>query len=53
MPEAATPPPLPAPHPPPPIFHIAQNQPFTDGNKRTAITCALTFLDLNGIDPSR
>lgn len=32
-------------------FHIAQNQPFTDGNKRTAITCALTFLDLNGIDP--
>lgn len=34
-------------------FHIAQNQPFTDGNKRTAITCALTFLDLNGIDPSR
>lgn len=34
-------------------FNIAQNQPFTDGNKRTAITCALTFLDLNGIDPSR
>jgi death-on-curing protein len=34
-------------------FHIAQNQPFTDGNKRTAITCALTFLDLNGTDPSR
>ncbi len=34
-------------------FHIAQNQPFIDGNKRTAITCARTFLDLNGIDPSR
>ena len=34
-------------------FPIAQNQPFTDGNQRTAITCALTFLDLNGIDPSR
>lgn len=34
-------------------FHIAQNQPFIDGNKRTAITCALTFLDQNGIDPSR
>ncbi len=34
-------------------FHIAQNQPFIDGNKRTAISCALTFLELNGTDPSR
>ncbi len=31
-------------------FHIAQNQPFVDGNKRAAIASALTFLDLNGVD---
>jgi len=31
-------------------FHIAQNQPFIDGNKRTAVGAALTFLELNGID---
>ncbi len=30
-------------------FHIAENQPFIDGNKRTALNSALTFLDLNGI----
>lgn len=30
-------------------FHIAENQPFIDGNKRTAILAALTFLDMNGI----
>jgi death on curing protein len=29
-------------------FHIAQNQPFIDGNKRTAVTSALAFLELNG-----
>lgn len=29
-------------------FHIAQNHPFVDGNKRTALTTALTFLELNG-----
>jgi death-on-curing protein len=29
-------------------FHIAQNQPFIDGNKRTALAAALVFLDLNG-----
>lgn len=29
-------------------FHIAQNQPFVDGNKRTGLLSALTFLDLNG-----
>jgi death-on-curing protein len=36
-------------------FHIAQNQPFVDGNKRTGLLAALVFLDLNGIvirDPS-
>lgn len=31
-------------------FHIAQNQPFLDGNKRTAMASALTFLEANGID---
>lgn len=29
-------------------FHIAQNQPFLDGNKRTGLAAALVFLDLNG-----
>lgn len=33
-------------------FHLAENQPFIDGNKRTAITTALTFLDLNGVHTS-
>lgn len=26
-------------------FHIAENQPFLDGNKRTALVSALVFLD--------
>ena len=30
-------------------FHIAENQPFLDGNKRTGLLAALTFLDLNGV----
>jgi len=29
-------------------FHIAENQPFVDGNKRTALNAALVFLDING-----
>jgi len=29
-------------------FHIAENQPFLDGNKRTALNAALVFLDING-----
>lgn len=29
-------------------FHIAQNQPFLDGNKRTALGTALLFLKVNG-----
>lgn len=32
------------------IFHIAQNHPFVDGNKRTALASGLVFLDLNNID---
>ena len=29
-------------------FHICQNHPFIDGNKRVALASALIFLDLNG-----
>src|SRR4030065_1215425 len=35
-------------------FHICQNHPFVDGNKRTALASALLFLALNGfslLDP--
>lgn len=31
-------------------FHICQNHPFVDGNKRTALAAALVFLSLNGVD---
>lgn len=31
-------------------FHIAENQPFLDGNKRTALVSALVFLDINGFE---
>lgn len=30
-------------------FHICQNHPFVDGNKRTALASALVFLAVNGI----
>jgi death on curing protein len=30
-------------------FHIAENQPFIDGNKRTALHAALEFLKRNGV----
>jgi death-on-curing protein len=36
-------------------FHICQNHPFVDGNKRTALASTLVFLELNGVsilDPS-
>jgi death-on-curing protein len=33
-------------------YHIAENQPFIDGNKRTAITTALAFLEQNGVNTS-
>ena len=33
-------------------FGIASNHPFVDGNKRTALVTALTFLELNGIEIS-
>lgn len=31
------------------LFHVVQNHPFVDGNKRTGLLSALVFLDLNGI----
>lgn len=31
-------------------FHIAQNQPFVDGSKRTGLLAALVLLDLNGVE---
>jgi death-on-curing protein len=30
-------------------YHLCQNHPFMDGNKRTALAAALVFLELNGI----
>ncbi len=32
------------------LFHIVQNHPFVDGNKRTASTACLVFLELNGYE---
>lgn len=29
-------------------YGIARNHPFIDGNKRTALVCCFTFLELNG-----
>src|SRR5215469_6751725 len=31
-------------------FHICQNHPFLDGNKRVALASSLVFLDINGYD---
>ena len=33
-------------------FHISQNHPFIDGNKRTALASALVFLEMNGVSIS-
>lgn len=30
------------------LFHVCQAQAFSDGNKRTAVLAALTFLQING-----
>ncbi len=32
------------------LFHLVQNHPFVDGNKRTGAVAALVFLSLNDID---
>jgi death-on-curing protein len=31
------------------LYGICRNHPFLDGNKRTAVAAALTFLEINGI----
>jgi death-on-curing protein len=31
-------------------FHIAENQPLVDGNKRTGLASALVFLAINGYE---
>lgn len=31
------------------VYHIYQNHPFVDGNKRVALVAGLVFLELNGI----
>lgn len=33
-------------------YHISENQPFVDGNKRTALASALIFLEMNGVSIS-
>src|SRR5712692_7655012 len=33
------------------LFHICQNHPFLDGNKRTGANAAVTFLLMNGWEP--
>lgn len=33
-------------------FHLCQNHPFIDGNKRTAGMVMFTFLQLNGLEPT-
>lgn len=32
-------------------FHLVQNHPFVDGNKRIGAICALVFLELHGLWP--
>ncbi len=32
------------------MFHIVQNHPFLDGNKRTGAVVAMVFLDINGVE---
>ncbi len=32
------------------LFHLVQNHPFFDGNKRAGLVAALAFLDLNDVE---
>jgi death on curing protein len=32
------------------IFHLAENEPFVDGNKRAALASGLVFLHQNGVE---
>jgi death-on-curing protein len=34
------------------LFHLCQNHPFVDGNKRTGANAAITFLLLNNWEPT-
>jgi len=34
------------------LFHITQNHPFIDGNKRAGANAAITFLLLNNFEPT-
>ena len=34
------------------LFHLTQNHPFIDGNKRVGANVAITFLILNGLEPA-
>ena len=34
------------------LFHVTQNHPFLDGNKRTGANAAITFLLLNNLKPT-
>jgi death-on-curing protein len=31
------------------LFHLCQNHPFVDGNKRVGLASALVFFELNGV----
>lgn len=35
------------------LFYLCRNHPFLDGNKRTAMTAAIVFLRLNGVEPAK
>ena len=32
------------------LFHLVENHPFLDGNKRTGAMAAIVFLDVNGVE---
>ena len=32
------------------LFHVTQNHPFVDGNKRTGTVAAIVFLEMNGVE---
>jgi death-on-curing protein len=32
------------------LFHLVKNHAFIDGNKRTGLVAALSFLEINGVD---
>ena len=34
------------------LFHLCQNHPFVDGNKRVGANAAITFLLMNGWEPT-